>query len=495
MLRPIKFGSDGWRGIIARDFTIDSVACICDSLFNKTRLDNENEVPTILIGYDRRFMADIFAHNFARIWTALGGTAFVSSTCLPSPVLAWYTRAKSAALGVMITASHNPPQYLGVKIKDNFGGSASPEYQREISTLASSSTILERVNRENVAKSLEFDPKYLHNLQFDVNERYPECAMIQFAELNPKLNGRFLPKIIVDFMHGAAADLATRVFNSIGIDFESLRVGIDPTFGGSGPEPVAERLQSLRQRVIDSNGKAIGIAFDGDGDRLTAIDETGAVLLSSELFSIHLRHLVLEKGERGKAVGTVSFSSVVDRVAANLNVELIKVPVGFKTVTEEFRKGGVLIGGEESGGTGFKFWLPERDAIVMALVLFEAIAARGGRLSFLRTELYDLFGRLCFKSKNVPLLKTLTYDELDNALNDDALCLKTSNRSVNKIEKNDGRKICFDDCSWLLMRLSGTEPIVRLYAESEHESDVVELLNAAEVFVKRLISHRERCDG
>jgi phosphomannomutase len=485
--KSIKFGSDGWRGVIAGDFNSTTLACICDALFVKLNASNPVDAPTILIGYDCRFMADIFAHNFARLWTSLGGVAIVASSVITSPALAWYTRAKGAALGVMLTASHNPPHYLGIKLKDNFGGSASPEFQKEISVLATDSTIFKRVHDGNLASALDFDPMYRHSLSFDVFERYPERAITEFAELGPDFKGRYLPKVFVDFMHGAAFELASRVFSAIGIDFESIRGNRDPTFGGNGPEPVPDRLTELRERVANSNGIAIGIAFDGDGDRLVAVDETGGVLLSSELFTIHMRHLALERGERGRAVGTVSFSNIVDRAARDLSLELVKVPVGFKSIAAEFRKGGTLIGGEESGGTGFKFWLPERDAIVMALVLLEAIAACGGKLITMRDELYKLYGMLYFKSDNVPLVRSMNYDELDKAIG----CNHTSflGKSVQSTDTTDGRKFVFVDGSWILIRLSGTEPLVRLYAESELESDAFELLDTAEVFIKRLISH------
>ena len=424
-------------------------------------------------------MAEIFAHNVARLWESLGGSALVSSYALPSPLLAWRTRQHKAALGIMLTASHNPPQYLGIKLKEHYGGSATSETQAEVARLASS---LE-------PPDIDFEPRYLHGALFNPVEHYSDSIASAFRGVDSRTDKRPSPRIVVDFMNGVAANIAPDIFSARGIDAEYLRTERDPTFGGVGPEPVQARLGELSRRTASLGGRVIGMAFDGDGDRLTAMDETGDCLGSHELYTIFLEHLVRIRGAQGRAVGSFSFSTIVDKAAQKLGVEMTRVPVGYKAVAEEFLKGDVMIGGEESGGTGFGFWLPERDALAMALMLCEAVSIAGKPLSEMRRDLARSYGDYAFQSRNIRLSKAPRYDELDLAIAKANHYLGA--RRIERIDSLDGRKLWLEGGAWVLIRRSGTEPLVRIYTESGDSEQTRQLLDETEAFVRRVADRNQ----
>ncbi len=476
LLPQIEFGSDGWRGVFAREVTFGNYGRIVRALFDF--LSRKSARPKALIGFDRRLMADVFAQNLARGFESLGGEAHVSSGPLPSPVLAWHTRKSGADIGVIITASHNPPEYLGLKLKENYGGSARPEVQKEIGFLATNAP----------EQDFPFDPRYRHTRAFRPFPAYLDAVEAAFADvLAASRNGARPPKCVADYMHGASAEVFPAALERLNVRAESLRENRDPLFGGAGPEPLPERLGALTERVRAYGGGAIGLAFDGDGDRLTVVDETGDFVQSRELFAIYLCHLARVRGETGRAVGSSSFSRLVDRAAAAHGVELLRVPVGFKAVSGEFVKGGVMLGGEESGGTGFGFWLPERDAIVMALLLLEAISAAGTSLAEMRAALVRDYGRLFFMRKDIPLSSGIEAPSFAPGMDKDALAAalpdaggEFAGQKVAAKDGFDGVRLDFADGSWALFRLSGTEPLIRVYAESESETAAHALIAAAE---------------
>lgn len=479
VLPPIKFGSDGYRGVFARELTFGSLTRITKAIFDLR--GGKPACERIIIGYDRRLMADVFAHNLARGFESLGGgaTASVSSTPLPSPVLAWHTRATGADMGVIITASHNPPEYLGLKLKENYGGSARPDVQREIGFLASKTPV----------PDFPFDPLYRHSKVFQPFPAYLDAVEAAFNNFQQVVAaaaistaGAHLPVCIVDYMHGASAEVFPQVLDRLNIPSESLRANRDPLFGGIGPEPLPERLVHLTERVRAFGGGAIGLAFDGDGDRLAVVDETGDFVQSSELFAIYLGHLARVRGLQGRAVGSSSFSRLVDRAAAAYGVSLKRVPVGFKAVSREFTLGGVMLGGEESGGTGFGFWLPERDAAVMAILLLEAMAAAGASLAEMRANLAREYGRLYFMRADFTLATRMDADALAAALPEPG----GDFAGLRVVAKDgfDGVRLDFADGSWALFRLSGTEPLMRVYAESESGPAANGLVAAAEMLFK-----------
>ena len=461
-LTPIKFGSDGFRGILAREVTYAEMTRVVAALYAYLR--REEKHPKALFGYDRRFMADIFAHNLARGFESIGGRAEVSSSPLTSPALAWHTRDRGAGMGVMITASHNPPNYLGVKLKGNYGGSALPVVQREI----------EKIAAEESRQSWGFDPRYEHNNAFHPLDGYAEKIVEEFKGISA---GQRAPRLIVDYMHGSAAEIFPAVLDRLRIETIPHREIRDPEYGGVGPEPLPEKLTELQARVAAQNGGAIGLAFDGDGDRLTVIDESGEFAANHELFAIYMRHLSIARGEEGRVVGSSSFSSLLDRVAGDLRVRLMRVPVGFKAVSEEFVKGGVMLGGEESGGTGFGFWLPERDAVVMALLLLEAMKAANMSLSEMRAGLTRDYGRLFFMRADFALASRMDKDALWAALPDAGG--EFAGLRAKAKDGFDGVRLDFTDGSWALFRLSGTEPLLRVYAESADEETASRIVEHA----------------
>jgi len=482
LCNAIIFGSDGYRGRLAQSATFEAFSRIIVALFRY--LSEQREDPHIVIGYDRRFMSDIFAHNLARFWEKLGGSAVVISHPTTSPLLAWFTHRAEASMGVMITASHNPPDYAGIKLKESFGGSARPNVQAEISRIASDTS----------APDFFLEPTYMHHDIASPLDDYYEALIAAFAEadLSRRNSDVYKPHIsrtlVVDYMHGAAAEVVPAFLSRLGFAVHNLREDRDPTFGGVSPEPLPSKLGDLVDAVREYNGDALGFAFDGDGDRLTVVDESGEFVENHELFSIYLRHLAKNRRLQGRAVGTVSFSAMIDRVADDLSIPLKRVPVGFKAVSEEFLKGDVMIGGEESGGTGFGFWLPERDALVMVLFLLEALDCEGKSLVDLRRELDAHYGPLRFGRADLKLASTISYDELDRVL--PGVGDPVAAMNIHKIDRQDGRKLVLSGDSWILFRLSGTEPAVRLYAESPKKSLTDTLLHDAGEMISSLLMHR-----
>ncbi|MEP0813724.1 MAG: hypothetical protein HRF49_03540 [bacterium] len=447
----IKFGSDGYRGIIGDGFTFDILTRLCRALA-KFLLERGSPLE-IILGYDRRFMADSFAHYAAGYWESLGGIARVSEHPLSSPTLAWQTNHLGVSMGVMITASHNPPEYLGFKLKEPFGGSALPDVQARMSELASA---------EPPAYA-SFPPGYVHAKRFDPLEGYLQAIQAEFGALG---NAFGSPGLLFDFMNGSAADIAPPALKKMRIAADFIRDNRDPLFGGQSPEPIPGKLTALRKSVI-SRGYQAGFAFDGDGDRLAVFDELGNPIGSHELFSLFLLHLANFRKESGRAVGTISFSRIVDRVASSVGMPLLKVPVGFKHLSAEFASGGVAIGGEESGGCGFGFWLPERDALVMALLLLEIMKETGKPLSALRSDLQTEFGPLHFRRSDVPFGEVGGYDRLASNLRGRN---SFGGLEIENLQIQDGLMFNLANDSWILFRLSGTEPVARVYAESPDES-------------------------
>lgn len=461
----IKFGTDGWRGIIARDFTFDNLSLAAQATMdymNRAGLGDQG----VVIGYDRRFMSRDFARRVAEVAAGNGIKARLTEEYVPTPVLSWAVRESGAGAGVMITASHNPPEYNGFKIKEAFGGSALPATTRILEDIISFNAengrrVVSMPYNEARDKGLIelFDPTegYFHQIS-----RYVDLDLIAKAGI----------AVVVDPMYGAGAGFIPRLLSSVA-EIHHIE---NPSFGGLAPEPISGNLQEM-SALIKSGKYRVGLALDGDADRIGAVDEHGDFFSSHCIFTIILRHLIEYKKMSGAVVKTVSTTRMIDLLAEKFDLELLETPIGFKHICELMLERDVLMGGEESGGLGVKGHMPERDGILLGLLLLEAMAVSGKGLRQMLNETMDEIGHFYYRRID---------RHIENAAKEEMIAklraqppTSVDGRAVASINFSDGFKFIFENGDWLLIRPSGTEPVLRLYCEATSEDQVDRFLRAA----------------
>lgn len=457
----IRFGTDGWRAVIADEFTFENVRRVSAALGET--LDDMGSAGPVAIGYDTRFLSGQFAREFGDVLAAHGREVWLASRPVPTPCLSYATYRFGLACGIMITASHNPPEYNGVKVKARFGGSAPPEFVDAIQSR------LERQCRFRAARMASvrlFDPipKYLGRLR--------ELAA------GSALSG-MQAAIVADPMHGAARGLLRTLLAGTMIRVSEVRGEENPGFGGGSPEPIESNLGVLAEAVRSCRAD-VGLAMDGDGDRLGVVDHLGHYVDSHRVFGVLLRGLAENEAEGLAVVKTVSTTDMIEKLAGPRGLEVAVTPVGFKHIAPVFLKGNVLIGGEESGGFCFRDHLPERDGLLSGLMLLGAMARSGRSLAELVQDLFDEVGMH-------------SYARVDRRVNGDiggrlrriydAPPERLAGLIVEEASDLDGIKFRMSNGAWLLMRGSGTEPVVRLYAEAADPQTLRSLLRAGENLV------------
>lgn len=473
--RPsIKFGTDGWRGIIADDFTGANVRLVAQAVVNYLKRADVPGEPIVFVGYDNRSQSEYFATEAAKVVAQAGMRAILSDGSCSSPAVSFHCHKERAKGGIMITASHNPPQFNGLKIKMGYGGSALPsvvaEIEGELNALLDAGTYTVDAPREalDLVETRDLRPAYFDGLR---------------AMIDTDLIGKSGYKVVADPMHGSGSGYLTDILRPLGVPIDEICRDRNPLFGGLNPEPILQNLGPLKDAVLAQKADA-GLAVDGDADRVGAMDADGAFVDSHRIFALTLRHLYEDKGQRGSVVKTVSTTKLIDKLCAKYGLTLHVVPIGFKNICEFMLKESVLIGGEESGGIGVLGYIPERDGPLMSLLLLEAMAARKKRLEEQIAELMDEFGPHEYQrvdlhpdpSKMPAVVQSLQEDSPDTL----------AGRPVQSIDRTDGTKFEFADGSWLLLRASGTEPVVRVYAESSSQEKVQELIEAGLGLVERV---------
>lgn len=471
----IKFGTDGWRGVIGAEFTFDrllSVAPIAAEVLADTYAAKTGN-RKIVVGFDRRFMAETFAKRMAQAVVAAGFDVILGDTYAPTPAFSWAAHCQNALGALVITASHNPGDYLGLKVKGNFGGSVPPEMTQKIEARWG-----ETLPARQPGTLTTFDPwdSYCQELRGKV-----DLANIQTAIATGKLT------IFADVMHGAASTGLERL---LAAPITELNSNADPLFNGGAPEPLPKYLSQL-MRVIrghQCDGVKVGLVFDGDCDRIAAVDGTGEFLSSQFLIPILIEHLATRRGFSGEIIKTVSTSNLVPRMAKLYDLPVYETPIGYKYIADRMLTTPVLIGGEESGGIGYGNHIPERDALLSALYLLEAIAKSG-------QDLGDLYRQLQAQTDY-----HFAYDRVDlhlNSMNDRGKLIaqlesqplsKIANVAVSDRNLADGYKFNLVDGSWLLIRFSGTEPVLRLYCEATTPDRVRQTLNWAQDWAKSIVA-------
>lgn len=460
----IKFGTDGWRGIIAEDFTYENLRYVALAAADYLHeIVEDNRKPSAVIGYDARFMSKEFAEEVARVLAENEVNVSLTDKISTTPQVSYHTKQKKADLGFVITASHNPANYNGFKVKGSFGGPAIPSQVKDLETR------LHEILKDEPTINIKSIDYYIENGSvklFDAQQSY-------FRHIRKKIDLEAINKanykIVYDPMYGAGIETIKNLLPNA----DEIHNEWNPGFGDiDHPEPIKECLGRLTE-TVKVGEYDIGLATDGDADRIGAIDEKGNFVDSHKIFMILLRYLYEQKKKKGSVVKTVSLTSMVDMYCEDKKLKLHETPVGFKHTAKIMNEENVLIGGEESGGLGTSIHIPERDGIFNGLLLLEVMAKRKMSLKELCDELDDQFGTHRYSRVD----KRMSEEEKNRIL---AACEKLPKKlgrhEVESINTKDGYKFYIHN-GWLLIRASGTEPLLRFYAEAETMTIVNELLD------------------
>ncbi len=491
----IKFGTDGWRAVIAREYTYENLERVAQAyadylVSNQTKsiIDQLVEVGQIgaseaetnifsdvvgkavissplvvVIGYDRRFMSEHFAQFAAEVMSGNGFRVSLFSEAAPTPLISWAVKELHAEGGIVITASHNPPDFNGFKIKAPWGGSATPATTAEVESLVD----------VNPPKRGEFDPQTGESLEPAIESYKAQIA--SYIDIDRLKSAKGV--LIVDSMHGSGGNWTESFLTGGRLKIETIRANRDPLFGGVSPEPIDKNLGPLKQRVLET-GALAGVATDGDADRVGAVNERGDTMTMHDVVPLILLHLARNRKMAGGVVRTFSQSVLLKRIAAAHGLKLHETPIGFKYIAELMMSDDVLIGAEESGGIGVKGHIPERDGILNSLLFLEAVMTAGKPPSEILRDIHKEFGEFYFGRTDLKM-------EVERGMDFVARLASSppgemAAERVIHVQTTDGTKLLFADESWLLFRQSGTEPMLRIYSEATSLEKSQALLVAGE---------------
>jgi phosphomannomutase len=467
----IKFGTDGWRAIIADDFTFANVRRVAGAIAAYV-LKHEHPEHGVIVGYDTRFASQPAARAAAEILAAAGIPVKLANDSTPTPAVSYAVKSQKAAGGLMVTSSHNPWNWNGVKFKGHFGGSATPAIMKIIEAEVAANA----APKGNPASVEEVDlkPAYI-------------VAICQFADLDLIAKANF--KLAIDSMYGAGRGVLTRIFTERGIPYVAIRQELNPLFPGINPEPILPHVALLQETVVKEKCHA-GLATDGDADRIGAVSETGAFVDSHKIICVLLRWILERKQWPGDVVRAFNTTHMVDRIAAKYGRKLHECPIGFKYIADIMMEREVALGGEESGGIGYSRFLPERDGILNSLLLANVMAEEKKPLGELVADLQREFGPHYFGRRDLHIPEPIKQDAIQRARSDSATQL--GSYKVKKKGNLDGIKFFLDGPTngngaepWILFRASGTEPLLRVYAEAASPELVNDILSEGEAFVGR----------
>ena len=456
MSHPIKFGTDGWRAIIADAFTFENVRIAAQATAEYLATVKGRE-RAVYIGYDGRFLSNRFARAAAEVLAGNGFRALLMDRAYPTPYISFEVRRRRLAGGIVITASHNPAAFNGFKVKAHFGGSATPEITAEIERNLGNSRVLCSSEGVEVVAPEEHYFEHLRTLV--------DWEGIAKSRL----------KVVVDSMHGSGGRILENLLRPTSCTVETMRGDLDPLFGGVNPEPMMPQLEPLAARVVETKSH-VGLATDGDADRLGVVDENGRFLNTLQVLPLLLLHAYRNKGWRGSVVRTFSQSQIVPKIAQKLGLVCHERPIGFKNIGELMLTEDVLIGGEESGGVGLSRHLPERDGTFVNLLFLDLLATSGKSCTELVRDMWQEFGEFHFDRRDlhVPIRTGQTVVESLRVHPPASF----AGRPVNRVETLDGSKIFLEPDSWVLFRQSGTEPLLRVYCEAPSDQAVQGILAA-----------------
>jgi phosphomannomutase len=471
MTTPIKFGTDGWRGIIADDFTFANVRCVAGAIASYV-LKHEDPHHGVVVGYDTRFTSQRAAQIVSEVLAGAGVPVKLANDYTPTPAVSFAVKQLGAAGGVVVTSSHNPSNWNGVKFKGKFGGSGTP-------------AIMKAIEDELGAGAMPSGHK-AGTEEVDLKRAYVE-AISRFADLGAISRANF--KFAVDSMYGSGRGVVTGIFSDHGIRHVAIRQELNPLFPGINPEPIEPHVAMLQETVI-KEGCDAGLATDGDADRIGAVAEDGSFVDSHKIFSVLLQWLLARKKWPGEVVRAFNTTRMVDRIAAKHGRKLNECAIGFKYIADLMMEREIVIGGEESGGIGYSRFLPERDGLLNSLLLANVMAEEGKPLGQLVADLQREYGPHYYGRRDLHIPEDVKQQAILRARSDGTKRL--GSYSVLKKEGLDGIKFFLDAPTdgdgaeaWVLFRASGTEPLLRVYAEAASPELVNEILLAAETFVKK----------
>ena len=469
-MSTIKFGTDGWRGVIAEDYTFANVRKVACAIARYV-VRAEKPGAGVLVGYDTRFGSERFARAAAEVVSMAGMPVWIAEKACPSPALSLLVRQRGAAGGIMITASHNPYKWNGVKFKASYGSSALPsivaQVEKELATVLA-----------NGVPPLPPQPDHIQTL--DILSPYLE-TIEKIVDWDRIRAAKF--RFVVDPMHGAARGLLRGLMTKHGIACDEIRGTRDPLFGGVNPEPIEPHVEALRRAVLAGKYDA-GLCADGDGDRIGAMDRDGTFITPHQIFSILLWHLAGTRGIPGDVAKTFSSTKMLDKIAEKFGRKVFETPVGFKYICELMLERDILLGGEESGGIGTKLYLPERDATVMALLLAEVMAWHKKSLGELVAQLQAEFGEHHYGRIDLELKPGQKERAIEHFSG--AKVNRVLEWAVERREDLDGIKLYLDNIGWVMLRASGTEPMLRVYSETRSPAATRKILEEARLIVHAL---------
>ncbi|MBX6378319.1 MAG: phosphoglucomutase/phosphomannomutase family protein [Clostridia bacterium] len=452
---PIRFGTDGWRGVIADDFTFENVRHVAQAYADYV-LGLGRERDGVVVGYDARFLSGRFAREAAAVLAANGVRVWLTDRVTPTPAVSWAVHERGAAGGLMITASHNPPEWNGVKIKADYGGSALPRI-----TAAVEERLLANLRTGRAPRRADPDA-VVEGGGVELFDPRPSYLRQVAGLVDLERIGRAGFRVVADAMYGAGAGYLKALLEPVGIRVVEIRGDFNPAFPGINPEPIPRNLGLLFDAVRHEKAD-VGLVTDGDGDRVGAVDEKGEFVDPHRIFALLLRHLVEVRGWRGSVVQTFAVTEMVGKLARRYGLPVHRTPVGFKYVCELALSEDVLIGGEESGGIGIKNHIPERDGLLCSLLLLEVMATRGQTLHEAVADLLAQVGPHFYEriDLHLPPGRRDALMETLRASPPGAF----AGLPVTRVDPLDGYKFYLGEHGWILFRASGTEPIVRVYAE------------------------------
>lgn len=459
----IKFGTDGWRAIIADEFTFENVGKLTQAVADYIK--SVKPGASIVIGYDTRFLSDKFAQRCAEVMAANGIKALLSDKPCSTPMVSFTIKNKKLFGGIMITASHNPPHFNGFKYKAEYAGPAEVELTDKFESFLGKNPVksmpIEEAREKKLVDFYDLSGKWVEFVK-----GYIDFSMIKKAKYS----------IVVDSMYGASGGFVAPFFESMGIRVMPLHAEKNPGFCGVAPEPIEKNLKELIS-VMKKGSYDLGIALDGDVDRVGIVAPGGIFMNAHQVLSHIILHLVEDKKWHGAVVKTVALTFLIDRITEKHKIKLYETPVGFKYICKLMREEDILAGGEESGGFGFKNYVPERDGILAGLLILEMMAYRKKSLTKILKDTEKSYGKFCYNREDCEYPEEKKKTLFENLKKNTPKEL--AGVSVNEFSVKDGAKLIAKDGSWLLYRLSGTEPILRIYVEASSDSRVAAIMKEA----------------
>jgi len=462
-MSKLKFGTDGWRAIIGKDYTVDNVARVAAGTANWLK-SNFND-PSVVIGHDCRFGGEMFAETTAKVLADVGIKVYLAKDPVSTPMVSLGTLKQKASLGVVITASHNPPSYNGFKLKGDFGGPLLPDQVQEVEDLIpdSNTTDLDSISLEKLADKGKVEYLDLEDMYFDHVQEHFDMDAIANSDM----------EFAFDAMYGAGQDIMRRLLP----DITYLHAEHNPGFDGQAPEPIHRNLMEFSEVIAMAEGDInCGLAVDGDADRIGLYNSKGEFVDSHHIILLLIKYLVEEKKFNGKVVLAFSVSPKVKKLCEKMGLEYEVVKIGFKHIAGYMVNEDVLLGGEESGGIAIKGHIPERDGIWMGLTIWEYMVKSGKSLEQLIDEVYTEIGAFKFERIDLHLAEADKLRIMQNCADDKYKSFGAY--QVKAVETIDGYKYYFDEDEWVMIRPSGTEPVLRTYAESRDTEGAFAILKA-----------------